>query len=558
MRNKSRIFTIALFLVFAQVGIGRTFHVDASASGANNGSSWTDAYIHLQDALVPVASGDAIWVAQGTYRPDQGAGETLGDRDATFEMKVGVSLYGGFPSGGDVWEARDPDSYNTILSGDLTGNDNDNISYDEPSRAENSIHVVSSVGTDNTTILNGFTITGGNANGVEIPYYWGGGIYNENAPSPDYDCTTEGPMITICKIIRNSSKGEGGGMYNRYSCSPIINKCVFEDNTSVWGGGAIKNDTSHPIVSGCIFENNISERGGAIDNEEASPKVTNCYFYGNNASIQGGAVVNWMTNCNPIFTNCLFIGNTATAGGVIDVSNHWEPASNITFNNCTFSENQADDGDILSCSKGFQSLIPSTVNFHNCIIWNGVSPIWNDDGSTINITYCDIQGGWIGGNINIDPLFRNDPSSGMDGIWGTIDDNYGDLRLLKTSPCIDAGDNTAVPQDTEDIDDDTNTTEPIPWDLDDKPRFYDAPLTVDNGIGTPPIVDMGAYEYQGIPADFDPDDGDVDVDDFAFFCSQWLNTDCDAGNNYCGGADFEPDGDVDLTDFSEFGIHWME
>ena len=494
MKNKSWVFTVGLFVLFTQVCIGGTIYVDANASGANNGSSWTDAYIYLQDALGSATSGDDLWVAQGTYKPDQGVGITAGDRNATFELKNGVAVYGGFPVGGDVFGGRDPDVYESVLNGDLADNDNDNISYDEPTRTENSYHVVSSAETNHTAILDGFVITGGNANGSEIPYYWGGGIYNENEPTPDWDCTTEGPTIINCNIIRNSSMGEGGGMYNRYSCSPIIKECIFENNASSWGGGAIKNDTSHPIVSDSIFlKNNVTSDGGAIDNEEASPKITNCHFYGNKASNKGGALVNWMTNNNPIFTNCIFVGNTAVTGGVVDVHNYWEPASSINFINCIFADNQAINGDVLSCSNDRFS---STVSFSNCIIWNGNTPIWNDDNSTINVTYCDIQDGWTGtGNININPLFINSPSSGIDGVWGTVDDDYGDLRLLKTSSCIDAGDNTAVPQDTEDIDNDLNTTEPLPWDLDKNPRFYDAPLTADTGIGTAPIIDMGAYEF---------------------------------------------------------------
>jgi len=91
-------------------------------------------------------------------------------------------------------------------------------------------------------------------------------------------------------------------------------------------------------------------------------------------------------------------------------------------------------------------------------------------------------------------------SSGSDGQWGTADDDYGDLRLQHGSPCIDAGDNAAVPADISDLDGDGDVTEPIPFDLAGMARFFDDLLTPDTGLGTPPIVDMGAYEYVPVPA----------------------------------------------------------
>ena len=82
---------------------------------------------------------------------------------------------------------------------------------------------------------------------------------------------------------------------------------------------------------------------------------------------------------------------------------------------------------------------------------------------------------------------------GADGVTGTLDDN---LRLQPDSPAIDAGDNSAVPADTLDLDGDGNTTEPLPYDLAGNPRFIEHPRP-DSGSGTPPLVDMGAYEMPG-------------------------------------------------------------
>ena len=80
-------------------------------------------------------------------------------------------------------------------------------------------------------------------------------------------------------------------------------------------------------------------------------------------------------------------------------------------------------------------------------------------------------------DINTDPLFIQNSDPGPDGEWGTEDDDYGDLRLQPGSPCIDAALNSAVPADTTDLDDDGDTSEPIPLDLDGNARFVDDPGT---------------------------------------------------------------------------------
>jgi hypothetical protein len=101
----------------------------------------------------------------------------------------------------------------------------------------------------------------------------------------------------------------------------------------------------------------------------------------------------------------------------------------------------------------------------------------------------------IEGNISADPLFVQNPDWGADGAWGT-DDEARDLRLQFGSPCIDAGDNGAVPGDILDMDNDGDVTEPLPYDLAGLPRFVDHPFVPDTGMGLPPVVDMGAYEHQ--------------------------------------------------------------
>jgi hypothetical protein len=148
----------------------------------------------------------------------------------------------------------------------------------------------------------------------------------------------------------------------------------------------------------------------------------------------------------------------------------------------------------------------------NCILWNGGDEIWNSDESVVIITYSCINGGQEGeGNIDADPMF--------------VDAENGNYRIAPGSPCIDAGNNTAVPPE-------------ITTDLDGNPRFRDDPCTEDTGLGDPPIVDMGAYEFQPLcPCDFDCD-GDVDTFDLLHLLGAWGTPD----------GDVDADGDTDTAD----------
>ena len=145
--------------------------------------------------------------------------------------------------------------------------------------------------------------------------------------------------------------------------------------------------------------------------------------------------------------------------------------------------------------------------------------------------YSCVQGGFGApgvGNIGENPLFA-DPY-GSDGLPGGGDD---DLRLLAGSPCIDAADNSAVPKG-------------ITTDLAGNPRFVDDLDTPDTGNGTPPIVDMGAYEFQcGCPADFDGD-GLVGINDFLFLLAVWGTPD----------ADIDGDDDTGINDFLLLLSQW--
>jgi L-ascorbate metabolism protein UlaG (beta-lactamase superfamily) len=472
----------------------KTIYVDHDATGANNGSSWENAYTFLQEALADANQAEKpveIRVAQGIYQPDQGANQIPGEREATFQLINGVTLKGGYIGLGEPDpNVRDVSLYETILSGDLNGDDvavaDSRDLSDETSREDNSYHVLTGSGTDGTALLDGFTITGGNAD-ASSPNSRGGGMYNQAGS----------PTITNCTFTANSASWRGAGMHNDNS-SPTITNCTFTMNSALYGGGINNYLDSHPTVTNCMLIDNSAGYGGCMHNEYASnPVLSDCTFSGA-SRFEGGGMRNH--DSNPILINCTFVGNSARDGAGMHNDNSSPTITNCTFTgnqaeygggmdnehyshpvltNCTFSRNIAEIGNALTCDTyGFTpgKEYPSIVDLGNCILWDGGNEIWNKDGSTINITYSNVLYDqtaifdpyeaviWGEGNIHTDPLFLD--ADGDDNIVGTEDD---DLQLSEGSPCIDTGDSSAVPPS-------------VVTDVDGNPRITNS------------RVDMGAYE----------------------------------------------------------------
>ncbi|WP_173275505.1 S-layer homology domain-containing protein [Paenibacillus sp. NEAU-GSW1] len=256
-------------------------YVKASAAGRNNGTSWSNAYRDLEQALskTEVNSGTEIWVAKGTYYPS--AHQTGSDRRTRhFEMENGVAIRGGF-AGTETFENgvtkeallanRNFAVNETILSAD--------INKDKTANG-NVYSVFKNDGLNNSAILDGVTVTGGAATNSDT-YHSGGGMANTNSS----------PVISNVVFLKNEAIA-GGGIAN-WKSSPVLTNVTFNGNQSSGSGGAIfNNNESHVIITNALFIDNRASHGGGVYNTGSSPVFTNVTLTGNSASVLGGGIAN--------------------------------------------------------------------------------------------------------------------------------------------------------------------------------------------------------------------------------------------------------------------------
>jgi predicted outer membrane repeat protein len=292
--------------------------VKATASGANNGTSWSDAYTDLQSALND-SSCEQAWVAKGTYRPT-----STNDRSASFQVRRGLSLFGGFAGN----EARiNPRSATnqTTLSGDIgtTGDVNDN-----------SYHVVHLDGTTAagsitaaTNVIDGFTITGGNANGASDIDRKGAGMLC-NGSGSGHECS---PWLNNLDIVANHAADWAGGAFfygEGGNSSPQLTNSTFSGNSTTYGGGLMCDGQyggiSNPVIANVTFSGNTATTdGGGLYNAAysngtsggtSSPTLINVTFNGNFAANAGGAILSDGRaggTSLPLLTNVILWGDTA-------------------------------------------------------------------------------------------------------------------------------------------------------------------------------------------------------------------------------------------------------
>jgi len=363
-----RVLVVAVVGWAVGAGSGKTIYVDDDANSPGDGRSWATAYKYLQDGLADANISPKpveIRVAQGMYRPDEGAGQVEGDVRASFVLLNEVVLRGGFAgvTGVDP-NARDVAGFETILSGDLAGDDVDvadppDLLY-APGRADNSCHVAVASRTDNTAALEGFTIEGG----IADCWYaddWGGGIY----------CDGGSPMLADCTFRANAAFIVGGGMWCKDG-EPTLVRCVFRANgagygaalalrggkarledcvfvghRTEWEGAGLTIGGAEVVVVRCVFIDNetVLGAGGAVEISSGVSQFQGCLFEGNDTGQDGGAGgAIYMSSRgtgvergSTVLDGCRFVGNgSGTYGGAIGCFEH-----DLVISHCTLQRNNA-------------------------------------------------------------------------------------------------------------------------------------------------------------------------------------------------------------------------
>lgn len=356
----------AIILSFLATTLNAQVYVDINASGANNGTSWNDAYTNLQDALSN-HSNTEIWIAQGTYSPGNATTDYF---DIT---NLGLKLYGGFNGTETMLSQRDYVNNTTSLSGDVNGDDV--LGDFTTNRSDNNLHVMIIDDTiTNNTIIDGLTIEHGQTLG---------------ASGSGNDRRSGGILCFGSPIVRNCIFTQNYGyfassLYPRGSAANniIVDNCQFINNEGRSGGGIYL--VAAGTITNCIFDNNISLFGGGIYAAGDLTTITNCVFENMAGADLRGAGIYGSTAID--ITNCTFENNSGIWGCAIyatDVTN---------VDSCSFLSNSAiNNGGGMLIAFGAVTTITNT-NFDGNLADNGAALYTQNDSTLLFVENCSFFG----------------------------------------------------------------------------------------------------------------------------------------------------------------------
>lgn len=392
--TRAALVLLAVLAVPAQAQITYFVDDDASATGAD-GLSWATAFPDLQDALVLATGVDQIWIARGTYTPHATG------RTASFRIdgsQDGLHVYGGFRGNEGSLDERDlAAGHETVLSGDLLGDDAPGF----VNVGENAYHVLYldgfSAPITSATVVDGLTVSGGNADGAD-PDERGGGVFCARHTVAAAVCS---PTIRNLTIENNRADERGGGFFAQ-------------------GGGA---GTTSPTLDRVTFIGNEARIGGAFfaagGRGTTEPRITNAVFVDNRATTDGGAIYllgNAFSTVRPVVSHATFVRNEAGASGGAVYVFTTSGVTELVFANVILRANTAATAGTESA--GVSADTPVTIV-------HGLVP-----GGCPAVAVCTAVSG-------SNPTFasESDPA-GDDGVHRTADDG---LRINHSSPARDAG-----------------------------------------------------------------------------------------------------------------------
>jgi hypothetical protein len=434
-----KIISIITFLLIQQIQ-SAIIYVNPSATGINNGTTWSNAFTNIETAFSNAIIGDKIFIKSGVYKP-QGT-----SRNSTFLVPNGIEVYGSFNGNETSIDQRDfLNGPSTVLNGDINVG---GVSTD------NCYSVVSFNNVSNLTIFDGFKIINGynNQNGA-----YGGGIINIGGQ----------PIIKNCHLLANHATN--GGAIGTSSVSITLINCKINNNTAYILGGGIYNNSGTIKIIDCDISNNTATRGGGVCIESGLALIDKNILSGNTASINGGATYLSNTEAGIEIYNSLIVGNFSEDTSVLGIFGPLSMTKVIKLVGNTIVNNMNSNQDI---NDSFLIVLPYNNGsiFRNNIITNNNAPRYLLNG---NVSHCIIDKAIVpNSSSNLSstaPVFIN-PHNADFAPFNHSQYNY---RLHNNSSGINQGNNTFI-------------SSLYNFDLDNTSRIKDN------------IVDLGAYESNNL------------------------------------------------------------